>query len=136
MGAVHTDTVLRTSVEAVFAVTPKDMRDFPPVLSMGVGYSVNGEPRTRVDIQKPDDNVQGRVTMTIYGKDIALKAPRLHARLNGACDAFDHPDVLFLALRFHDIATQPIVTMDIRYGLWEKRHRDLRIEEDFTLDLD
>ena len=38
---IHTDTVTKTSTAVIFAITPKQMIDFAPVLSMKVRYSVN-----------------------------------------------------------------------------------------------
>ena len=134
LGADHTDTLLRNGMIAVFGVTPIDMKDFAPVLSMGVGYSVNRGHTTRVDIQNQVEG-NGRVSIWIFGPDMEEKAPRFYRLTGGKLDVREYEYVQFLVFLFEGISTEPIREMVIRYGLWEKNYRNIRIEEDFEVEL-
>lgn len=117
------------SVGALFMVTATDTAHFPPVLSMGIGYAVNGDSAMqRIDIQK---DPLGRVSIEIFDKNITEKAPNLYSRIKHKVDMESHEHLLFLFIRLRNISEEPIKEIEIVYGLWEKQDLDVRVEQRF-----
>lgn len=120
----------KRAVGALFVVKPTDMRYFPPVLSMGVGYALNGDTVFhRVDIQ---NDPMRRVQIEIYGKDMPTKAPMLFALVKDKIDLEAYEDMLFLFFRLRNISEVAVNEITLEYGLWEKDNLDRRIERRFV----
>ncbi len=117
------------SVGALFMVTATDTAHFPPVLSMGIGYAVNGDSAMqRIDIQK---DPLGRVSIEIFDKNITEKAPHIYSRIKNKVDMDAHEHLLFLFIRMRNISDEPIKEIELVYGLWEKQDLSVRVEQRF-----
>lgn len=117
------------SVGALFMVTATDTAHFPPVLSMGISYAVNGDSAMqRIDIQK---DPLGRVSIEIFDKNIKEKAPNLYSRIKHRVDMDAHEHLLFLFIRMRNISEEPIKEIELAYGLWEKQDLSVRVEQRF-----
>jgi hypothetical protein len=133
LGAAYTDTVHQNSVVVVFGVTPKSMKDFAPILSMGISYSVNAQSMpTRVDIM---NQAPKQVRLVIHGENMPTKAPDLYALTGNRIDIALYEEVQFLVFYFDSISEKPITEMVIKYGLWEKNYPRIRVERDFQVPL-
>ena len=128
--AFYNDTVNKKDLMVVFAVTPIKMKDFPPVLSMKLTYKIGDTGVEQIaNLQKP----QGQfIQTTIYGKDVNEKNPRIYNFIHEKFDLLKLEDIMIIEFNFKDITDKKISTMSIKYGLWEKRNNDERMEETFN----
>ncbi len=109
------------------------MKDFAPILSMGISYSVNAQSMpTRVDIL---NQAPKQVRLVIYGENMPTKAPDLYALTGNRIDIAVYQEVQFLVFYFDSISEKPITEMVIKYGLWEKNYPRIRVERDFQVPL-
>lgn len=127
----HLDKRNPRAIGAMFLVTPleDDTAHFPPILSMGISYAVNGDTALqRIDIQNDPHH---RVQLEIFDKDIATKAPHLFVRIKElvAPEVLERSLLLFFRLR--NISEEPIERIELVYGLWEKSDPGTRIERHF-----
>lgn len=122
----------RNDIQASILVTPVDMNEWPPLLSMRVGIRINEQDSTTylpLDDGPGPDNVR----LILYDKStIAEKNAKLHARIGPQLDAIGQQENLILWFQFRDISEEVIRQMAITYGPWEKNNNDKRIEETFT----
>lgn len=118
-------------IQASLLITPIDTADYPPVLSMRIGYRVNDQDSiTYIDIQK---QVPQQVRLTIYGETLPEKNPKLYARIGSKLDFENQKDLMILFFEFKDISREKIQKVSITYGLWEKNNLDRRVEETFSM---
>lgn len=122
----------RNDIQAFILVTPVDVNEWPPLLSMRVGIRINEQ--DSITYQRLDDGPgPDNVRLTIYDKStIAEKNAKLSARIGPQLDAIGEQKNLILWFQFRDISEEAIRKMAITYGPWEKNDNDKRIEETFT----
>ena len=122
----------RNDIQASILLTPKDRKEWPPVLSMRVGIRFNEQDSTTY-LSLDDGPVPDNVRLTLYDKStIAEKNEKLHARIGAQLDAIGEQENLILWFQFRDISQEAIRWMALTYGPWEKNDNDKRIEETFT----
>ena len=95
----------RNEVICVFAATPLGKKkDFPPVLSMKVGYQINrvGEYKY-VDIQKQQDT---KIQLIVYGENIAEEDLRVYDIIKEDIDISKYEDILFVVIVFRQISNE------------------------------
>lgn len=122
----------RNDIQASILVTPVDMNEWPPLLSMRVGIRINAQDSTTY---LPLDNGPGpdNVRLVVYDKStIAEKNAKLYARIGPQLDAIGEQENLILWFQFQDISEEAIKKMVIIYGPWEKNDTRQRVEETFT----
>lgn len=132
--AVCNDTVDKNDVLAIFAVTPIKEEDFPPVLSMRITYKVgkNGVENT-VDILKSEGR---KVRLVIFGQNVQEKDERIYRLIKDKIDLSKEKDMRILVFLFEDISEMKVDKMSIKYGLWEKKDQNVRIEETFDFEIE
>jgi len=117
----------------MFVVPPIDERHFPPVLSMAMSCAVNGDTTLqRIDI---GNDPLRRVQIEVFGKDIAMKAPHLYARIKDKIDPKAYKDLRFLFLRIRNISDTAVREIELVYGLWEKDDLETRVERHFKAEI-
>ncbi len=122
----------RNDIQASILVTPLDMNEWPPLLSMRVGIRINEQDSTTY-LPLDDGPGPDHARLTIYDKStIAEKNAKLFARIGTRLDAIGEQENLILWFQFRDISEEAIQKMAITYGPWEKNDNDNRIEETFT----
>lgn len=105
------------------------MKDFPPILSMRIGYGINTDTIQKiVDLQKQEKNV---VRLIVYGESIIEKNPILYSKIKDRVNFKDYERIQILAFNFYKPTEQEIREMTLQYGLWEKKNSDNRIELKF-----
>ena len=127
----HLDKRNPRAIGAMFLVTPldEDTAHFPPVISMGISYAVNGDSiLQRVDIQS--DHLH-RIQLEIFDKDIETKAPHLYARIKHLVAPETLARSLLLFFRMRNISEVPVHEVELVYGLWEKDDLDVRVERQY-----
>ena len=120
-------------IQASILVTPIETKDWPPVLSMRVGISVNDEDSISYL------NIQGQeplnVSLTVYDKStIAEKNSKLYARVRSKLDPIEHKENMILWFEFRNISVEAIRQLAMTYGVWEKHDNEQRIEETFSME--
>ncbi|MCB9164642.1 MAG: hypothetical protein H6592_09485 [Flavobacteriales bacterium] len=131
----HLDKRNPLAIGAMFLVTPldDDTAYFPPILSMGISYAVNGDTALqRIDIQ---NDPLHRVQLEIFDKDIATKAPHLYVRIKELVTPEILERSLLLFFRMRNISEEPIERIELVYGLWEKSDPETRIERHFKAEM-
>ncbi len=131
----HLDKRNPLAIGAMFLVTPlvDDAAHFPPILSMGISYAVNGDTALqRIDIQ---NDPLHRVQLEIFDKDIATKAPHLYDRIKELVAPGILERSLLLFFRMRRISEEPIERIELVYGLWEKSNPGTRIERHFKAEM-
>ena len=119
-------------IVAIFQVLTKDEKDFPPILSMGLTYSIgeNG-PEKRIDILKSE----GQARITIHGSNIKEKDPSLYDFIkDNLIETVDR--YLILAIYLDNVSKKDFKKMTITYGLWEKNNPSVREEKKFEFSVE
>lgn len=131
LNAKFIDTSEDKDVLVLFQVLPIEEKDFPPVLSMKLTYSVgeNGVEKT-VDIMKS----QNKVRISVFGPDIDKKHPDIYTLAKEKLDTSKLP-YLVLAIYIDDVASQMFDKMTVTYGLWEKNDLNVRVEKKFPFSI-
>jgi hypothetical protein len=131
IGIYSRDTTDKDDVTALFAVTPIDTVHFRPSISMKIGYSIND------GVFKEDSRIspEYNCNMIIYGNNISERNPFLYDRIKYKFGLIAYKDVMFLAVNFWDLGTE-VNKMKIKYGLWEKNNNRLRIEQEFSAEVE
>ncbi len=127
LGIYSTDSTNKDDVVALFAVTPIDTVHFRPSISMKIGYSIND------GVFNEDSRIspQYNCNMVIYGNNINERNPFLYNKIKYKFGIMAYQDVMFLAINFWDLG-EDVDKMKIKYGLWEKNNTRLRIEQEFS----
>ncbi len=119
-------------IQASILVTPIKAKDWPPVLSMRIGYRINDRDSiTYIDIQNHQPQ---KVRLTIYDRTVAEKNPKLHARIRSKLDQVKDEELLILWFEFRDLTDEAIRKIAITYGPWEKNDLEKRVEETFVME--
>ncbi len=99
---------------------------------MKVGYRINESSHYEfVDLQKQEKT---KIQLIVYGETIAEKNKKLFDLIQDDIDIVQYEDIIFVALVFRQVSDAEITSMDLKYGLWEKR-KDERVEKEFTVSL-
>lgn len=123
------------NLTVVFLVTPKNTDDFPPILSMGLRYFVEDNKEVNyVDLQNQKGS--GRVNLTILGKDIAQKSPKIYSLIKNKINLESYKDLQILAFEFKDKIDLNVKSMNIIYGLWEKKNPNQRLEKRYDFKIE
>ena len=121
-------------IQASLLLTPKDTADYPPVLSMRIGYRVNDQDSiTYIDIGKQQPQ---QVRLTIYGETLPEKNPKLYARIGSKLDFEKQQDLMILFFEFRNLSREKIQKVSITYGVWEKNNLERRVEETFSMEFE
>ena len=125
--AKFTSTKGKKDVVAVFQILPKDDKNFPPILSMGLTYSIGEDgPEKRIDIMKSEN--QARIT--IHDHNIKQRDSALYDFIKD--NLLENDDrYLILAIYLDNISKKDFNKMTITYGLWEKNNPSVREEKRF-----
>ena len=125
--AKFTNTKGKKDVVVILQVLPKDDKNFPPVLSMGLTYSIGeNEPEKRIDILKSE----GQARITIHGEGIKQQDPALYEFIKD--NLLENDDrYLILAIYLDDVSKKNFNKMTMTYGLWEKNDLSVRVEKKF-----
>ena len=117
-------------IQASILVTPIEMKDWAPILSMRIGVKVNDQDSiSYLDIQgqgKPQ-----KVRLTVYDESIAEKNPKLYARIRSKLELNEHEELMILWFELRNISEEAIRRFAITYGVWEKLDNERRMEETF-----
>ncbi len=114
------------NLSVVFLVTPKNENSFPPLLSMGLRYIVDGE-ETYVNLRQQEG--EGWIKLVIYGDDVEDKSPKIYSMIKDEIQIDEYEDMLLLVFEFKDKIEMEEKEMSIIYGLWEKDNQNKRIEK-------
>lgn len=127
LGIYSRDSTDKDDVTALFAVTPIDTVHFKPSISMKIGYSIND------GVFKEDSRIspQFNCNMIVYDNNISERNPFLYDKIKYKFGLIAYKDVMFLAVNFWDMG-EKVDSMKIKYGLWEKNNGRLRIEQEFS----
>ena len=126
----YVDSTSQKSVIAVFAVTPIKRKDFPPVLSMKLTYRVNDqETETVVNVLKQTEK---KISLVIYGSSVKEKNSKLYELIKNKIDLTNESEIMLLVFKLDNISSDSIRNLELKYGLWEKRNQDIRIEKKFN----
>ncbi len=126
------DSTDKKDVIVLFHVSAKDPKDFPPVVSMRLTYSINDEQeKTRNEIRN-DKNIQ----IIIYGNDIEQKNKRIYDLIKNQIDTNSKGGFWILAFVLRDVSSEKVKKMTFTYGLWEKRNQDKRVEIKYAFDVE
>jgi hypothetical protein len=120
------DTVGGKDVVVFFHVSAADAKDFPPVLSMRVAYFFDDSYLMTAAIGQTK-----KVSLVIFGKNIEEKDKLAYNLVKDKVDLKDKSDFMLLAFVFRDLTKKPITEMTVRYGLWEKRNTNIRVEKEY-----
>ncbi|UOQ99601.1 hypothetical protein MUN81_08930 [Hymenobacter sp. 5317J-9] len=120
------DTVDGKDVIVFFHVSAAKAKDFPPVVSMRVMYSVDGSEVTKASIGRTDN-----VSIIAFDRGIEGKSKLGYSLVKDKVDLNDKADFMLLAIFFKDLTRKPISDMAITYGLWEKRNTEVRVEKEY-----
>lgn len=134
ISSVITDSEKRKA-RVVFALTPKNKVDFPPIISTLFEYRINGEGEfNSIDILK---QTTPQVHLTTYGSDIIRKNKKIYKQIK---DKFDiqqaNKDLMLLVFELSNLSDQAITSLEIKYGLWEKQNMDIRKKAVYTCQFD
>ena len=121
----------RNDIQASILVTPLEINEWPPLLSMRVGIRINEQDSTTY-LPLDDGPGPAHVRLILYDKSaIAEKNAKLYARIGAQLDAIGEQENLILWFQFRDLSQEAIRWMALTYGPWEKNDNDKRIEETF-----
>jgi hypothetical protein len=127
-----TDTTDKKDVIVLFHVSAKDEKDYPPVLSMRLTYSVNDETeKTRSEIRK-DKNIH----IVIFGKNIKEQNKAIYNLIKDKIDTSGKQDFMILGFYLNDISSDKVKKMTFTYGLWEKQNQDIRVEKKYEFEVE
>ncbi len=119
-------------IQASILVTPIKAKDWPPVLSMRIGYRINDHDSiTYIDILNHHPQ---KVRLTIYGRTVAEQNSELHARIRSKLDQVKAEKLMILWFEFSDLSDEAIRKIAITYGPWEKKDQTERVEETFFME--
>ena len=129
----YTDDSNKKSVIVILAVTPIKSKDFPPVLSMKFTYKINNDGSwTTIDLQKQIDK---KVSLLILGSSVKEKSPEIYELIKNKIDLISVPDIMLLAFKLDSVSEDDINNLAIKYGLWEKRNQNIRVEKTFNFNI-
>jgi hypothetical protein len=102
------------------------------IMSMRVTYEI-GQGAKVIDVQKQkEDNIR----ITIYGKELAQKNPKLYDMVKDNLNLKTEEDVRLIVFDFYNITKEQVGNMTMIYGLWEDKNEDIRNETTFTFKVD
>jgi hypothetical protein len=131
--AVLTGSSDKKDIMLLFYATPNnDKKDWPPVLSMKITYSLNKGPEKTIDVLKKENNA----TITVYDGSLTEKKPELYEMIKEKLRYIRSDDFLILAFDLRDISSETIEQMTFTYGLWEKNDQDMRVERKYQFGVD
>jgi hypothetical protein len=105
--------------------------DFPPVLSMKLGYKYGLEGDEKV----VDIMAQKKVSIIIYGDNMDTKMPKYYEAVKDKITI--KPNEWVLCFRFTDVPKKDFKNrMSITYGLWDKFTQSERHEQNFVFTVD
>lgn len=119
-------------IQASILVTPLVDEDWPPVLSMRIGFKINeADSISYIDIQ---NHAPQKVRLTVYDRSVAEKNAKLYAHIRSKLDLVKDDDLMILWFECRDLHKEAIQRIEISYGLWEKNDLQQRVEERFSME--
>jgi hypothetical protein len=113
-----------------FRISAKEKRkkDFPPVISMRVRYSLNDNSKVdTVDILNNDK----KVNLYVLDKSVKYKSQFVYNLLSSKTDMETDNNFIILEFYLGDISDEIVKKMSFTYGLWEKNNLEVRHEKTF-----
>ncbi len=118
-------------ISAVFLVTPKELKDFPPVVSTKVIYSLGDEPERKADIMHNDN-----VNITVYDKNIKEKSAEIFELVKDQIDLNSNDRMSIFVFNFRELPLKPVEKMTMTYGFWEKNDQNVRVEKKYSFNVE
>jgi hypothetical protein len=125
------DTTDLKDILILFQVTTKKKKDFPPILSMKLTYSLDNNAEKTVDILKTN-NIQ----ISVFGNDVNEKDKFVYELIKNKIDIDDKNDFLILAFLLKSVTNESVDKMSFTYGLWEKNNQKVRVEKKYEFEID
>ncbi|MDA3842944.1 MAG: hypothetical protein PF588_01075 [Candidatus Kapabacteria bacterium] len=121
------------AVLVLFHVSPKKKEDFPPVVSMKLGYKISDSGIEKsINISKS----KGIVELQLFDKSIREKSPAIYNVIKDKIDINIESKFWILAFYYFNSGDEAVDKMTMTYGLWEKNNHDIRIEEKFEFNVE
>ena len=119
-------------IVVILLITPKDSKDFPPVVSTRMFCSIDGAPEKKLDIMHQSDNV----SMEVFGKNVEEKNKHIYELVKDRIDLKNKDDMGIFVFTFSNLPLKQVEKMSLTYGFWEKLNQNVRVEKkyDFTVD--
>ncbi len=125
--AIQTTINKGNEIQVIFSITPKEIEDFPPVVSTKIVYALDNGPEKKVDLMHKEDNLN----LTLYDKNIKEKAPELYDLIKDYIDLSTNQKMTILVFKFKNVDKPTVNEMTMVYGCWEKRNTNLRVEKKY-----
>lgn len=116
----------------VFQVTPIDMKDWLPIFSEKITYSIDNGKDTTLRILNKASNISAELSDT----NVKYRNNQTYEMVKDNLFHFSGIDILFITFNFHDrVAIKP-KKMSVTYGMWEKNNQNVRVEKKYDFNVE
>ena len=124
------------SILVLFQVTTKEEKDFPPVLSMRLNYTLYIDSDHNEIITTILGKKESKVRIIIYGKSIKDNDKYVYNLIKDKIDTAYKRDYWILGFSFKNASKDIVQKMDFTYGLWEKNNTEMRVEKKYEFEVE
>jgi len=131
-----TDTSAMKSILVLFQVTTKEEKDFPPVISMRLNYTLCIASDRHEVISTTLGKKDSKAKIIIFGNNVKAKDKYVYNLIKDKIDTTYKRDYWILAFFFRNASKDIVQKMDLTYGLWEKNNPDMRVEKKYEFEVE
>lgn len=126
------EAVGEKQVLVLFKVSAANKKDFPPILSAKVTYSLGDRGKERTVAM----NKSNTARVVVFDRSIRQKSPLVYSYVKDKLDVTSKENFIVLAFYIKTEPEDEYNKMTFTYGLWEKRNPKQRTEQKFEFALE
>lgn len=115
----------------IFKYQPKKEKEFKPIVSMKMTYSIGDSGMERTEILDKSNH-----SIVAYGNDINQKNAEIYNLIKEKIDLNQKQEFGIFVFHLRNLTQEYVENMTFTYGLWEPENENIRIEKKYEIPID
>ncbi len=130
LSAKYIETNGNNEVLLIFKYEPKKKKEFKPIFSMKITYSIGNSQDEKTEILEKSNH-----SIVFYGNDIDTKNPEIFNLIKDKINLEQKQKFGIVVFHLRNLTTEYFDKIKFTYGLWEPENEKIRIEKTYKIEI-